>query len=158
MSVDADVVVRAATSPDDLAGARAVRVRVFCEEQGVSAAEEFDGRDDEARHWVAVTPDGRVVGTARLLGGGPGQDARLGRMAVEAAWRGRGIAGVLLARADEAATALGAPGTRLMAQLPAVAVYERGGYAVTDREVVLDAGIEHLRMRRAHGVDPGTRS
>ncbi len=29
-------------------GALAVRMRVFCEEQGVSAEEELDGRDEEA--------------------------------------------------------------------------------------------------------------
>ena len=64
----------------ELRAALALRYEVFCTEQGVSEAEEIDGRDGEALHLVAVR-GGRVIGTCRVLvEDGVG---KLGRMAVE---------------------------------------------------------------------------
>ena len=52
----------------DIDTCHALRRAVFVEEQGVSLAEEVDGRDGEALHFLAIA-DGAPVGTARILVG-----------------------------------------------------------------------------------------
>ena len=70
--------VRAPRDEREVEAALALREEVFCGEQGVSLADERDGRDGEAVHLVAVE-DGRVLGTCRLLL--EGTAVKLGRMA-----------------------------------------------------------------------------
>jgi ElaA protein len=136
--------VRPARSRAEVDAALALRAAVFIDEQGVTEAEELDGRDGEAVHLVAVE-DGAVVGTCRLLPAGT--TVKLGRMAVAAEHRGAGIGARLLAEADRRAGALGAERIVLAAQLPAVPLYERAGYTVRG-EVFDDAGIDHVRMEK----------
>lgn len=140
-----EVTVRRAGGEADVAQAIALRTAVFVDEQGVAPEEELDGRDDEARHLVAVTPAGAVVGTCRLLV--DGEKVKLGRMAVAREHRGTGIAGLLLDAADAEARALGGRRIVLGAQLPAIGIYERAGYAARG-DVFLDAGIEHRWMEK----------
>jgi predicted GNAT family N-acyltransferase len=144
---DRAVRIRWASAPEDLPGAFAVRMRVFCEEQGVSREEEMDGRDGEALHLVALEPDdGRVIATLRLLM--DAEVAKVGRVAVERDWRRRGIALRMLELALEAARERGCARARLAAQLEAVALYERAGFAV-ESDTFEEAGIEHVWMGRA---------
>lgn len=143
------VAVRRAASPRELAAALDLRVEVFCDEQGVAIEEEVDGRDGDAVHLVALDGGERVVGTCRLFDGGA--TMTLGRMAVAIGARRRGVASLLLARAEDEARAAGAERIALGAQLLAVSLYERSGYVVTDGEPYLDAGIEHVRMEKVVG-------
>jgi predicted GNAT family N-acyltransferase len=136
--------VRRARDESEVAAALALREDVFCGEQGVSLADERDGRDREAVHLVVVE-DGAVLGTCRLL-----VDAttiKLGRMAVAPRARGRGLARALLDEADAQARALGGERIALAAQVAAQGVYERAGYGRYG-EVFLDAGIEHVMMAK----------
>ena len=135
---------RPARGAGEVAAAMALRRAVFCDEQGVSLADELDGRDDEALHLVVVE-DGVVVGTCRLLA--DGETVKLARMAIARAARGRSLAGALLAEAEEQARALGGRRIALDAQLGARSVYERAGY-LADGDVFLDAGIEHVAMTK----------
>ena len=137
--------VRPARDQSEIDAALALRYEVFCVEQGVSLAEERDGRDGDALHLVVVA-DGEVVGTCRLLA--EGSEVKLGRMAVGAGHRGRGLAAELLVEADARARELQAQTITLAAQLGARALYERAGYA-TYGDVFLDAGIEHVMMGKA---------
>jgi predicted GNAT family N-acyltransferase len=137
--------VRPARDESEVAAALALREEVFVGEQGVSLAEERDGRDDEALHLVAVEA-GEVIATCRLLV--EGGDVKLGRMSVARSARGRGLARELLGQADVRARELGGERIVLAAQLPARAVYERAGYAAYG-DVFLDAGIEHLMMAKS---------
>jgi predicted GNAT family N-acyltransferase len=137
--------VRPTRDEAEVAAALALREEVFCGEQGVSLAEERDGRDGEALHLVVVE-NGEVVGTCRLLA--EGSDVKLGRMAVAPAHRGRGLAAELLVEADARARELHAQRIALAAQLTAQALYERAGYAPYG-DVFLDAGIEHVMMGKA---------
>ncbi|MGR3448325.1 MAG: GNAT family N-acetyltransferase, partial [Paracoccus sp. (in: a-proteobacteria)] len=50
----------------DLDRCRALRRKVFIEEQGVAEAEEWDGLDGQALH-LLVWQDGTAIGTARIL-------------------------------------------------------------------------------------------
>jgi putative N-acetyltransferase (TIGR04045 family) len=140
------IAIRWAANERELSGALALRERVFCEEQGVSREEELDGRDEEALHLLAIeAPTERVIGTLRLLL--DGEVAKIGRVAVERAWRRRGIAGRMLALAIEKARERGAREARLAAQTDAVALYEQAGFEVVSDEF-LEAGIAHVRMSR----------
>jgi predicted GNAT family N-acyltransferase len=136
--------VRPIAHDGELRDALALRHDVFVIEQRVPLDDELDGRDDDAQHLVAVE-DGRIVGTCRLLH--HGGVTRLGRMAVDPAARGRGIAGALLAEAERAAREAGSAEMVLDAQTGALGLYDRAGY-VAEGEEFLDAGIPHLTMRK----------
>jgi predicted GNAT family N-acyltransferase len=137
--------VRPARDEPEVAAALALREEVFCGEQGVSLADERDGRDGDAVHLV-VAEDGGVIATCRLLA--EGTTVKLGRMAVVRRARGRGLARALLDEADTRARALGGERIALAAQLSAQAMYERAGYEPYG-DVFLDAGIEHVMMAKA---------
>lgn len=136
--------VRPTRDDAEIAAALALREEVFCGEQGVSLAEERDGRDEEALHLVVVD-DGVVVATCRLLV--EGTTVKLGRMAVSRTRRGLGLARALITEAETRARALGAKRMVLAAQLNAQALYDRAGYD-TYGDVFLDAGIEHVMMAK----------
>jgi len=121
-----------------------LRKEVFCEEQGVSLAEELDGRDGEAEHIVALGPDReRVIGTSRLLI--EGSRAKVGRVAVARDWRRRGIASQMLTLALARAREHRCTEARLAAQLDAVALYEQAGFTI-ESERFEEAGIPHVWM------------
>ena len=151
------VEVRLAT-PDELDGVFALRHDVFVLGQGVPVEIEQDELDASADHAVAQL-DGVLVGTGRLVRGRIDEDGLLvpgtsdavgtvGRMAVAEPARGNGTGRLLLdllvARADE----LRLPAVELHAQVHALGFYERAGFSPFG-EVYLEAGIEHLGMRRA---------
>ena len=140
-----NVRIAEATSAEDLAACLALRHEVFCVEQGVSEAEERDGRDAEARHLLARI-DGAPAGTLRLRV--VGDAAKLERVCVAAPHRGTGL-GAALTRAalDLAAGIPGVARAKLGAQVPVIAFYERLGFTAHGPEY-LDAGIPHRDMTR----------
>ncbi len=146
----ADIPIRWSEGAQDLSGALAVRVRVFCGEQGVPLDEEPDALDELALHLVALGPGERgdrssVVATLRLLLNE--EVARIGRVAVLAGWRGRGIASRMLALAVARAGEAGHRHVRLAAQIRAKALYENAGFSV-ESEPFEEAGIAHVWMGR----------
>ena len=139
-----ETTVRWADAGADVEAAIAVRVQVFCREQGVSREDEFDGRDEQASHVLAVELDGgRVVGTLRLLI--DGEEAKIGRVAVEADRRRRGLASRMLELALAGARERGATRVRLAAQLQARELYARAGFA-EESDLFEEAGIPHVWM------------
>ena len=148
--------VRLATA-DDMAAAYALRHEVFVLGQDVPPELERDELDATAEHAVALEGD-RTVGTGRLVNGRIGEDLRLlpgtpgtvgtiGRVAVDPSARGTGVGRALLDALVDRAGALGLPAVELHAQLHAKAFYERAGF-VPFGDVYLEAGIEHVGMRR----------
>jgi len=143
------VTVERVSSPDQLAEAQALRVRVFVDEQGVPADLEVDDLDTAptTTHLVLRDHDGAVVATGRLLTdpAHPGE-VHVGRVAVDAAWRGTGLGALLMRELEAVALAEHASAGRcrvvLSAQIQASGFYERVGYVV-EGPVYLDAGIEH---------------
>ena len=122
---------------------RAIRINVFVREQHVPEALEWDGIDEKCLHVLATTAAGDAIGTGRLL-----PDRHIGRMAVLAHWRGRGVGARLLAELLAAAAELGYDDVELSAQTHAIGFYLRFGFEVASGEY-LDAGIPHRRMRRS---------
>jgi predicted GNAT family N-acyltransferase len=136
----------AVAGPADWPDVLAVRTRVFVEEQGVPAEVEQDERDATAVHGLSRDDAGRVVATGRLLpdAAGPGR-ALVGRMAAEAAVRGRGHGAAVLAVLEREAAARGQSSVELHAQAAARGFYERAGYAVVG-EPYEEVGITHVTM------------
>ena len=144
--------VRPARDADEVRAALALRHEVFVVEQRVPLEEEIDAHDEtDALHLVAVSEDGRVVATCRLVP--EGETVKLGRMAVGASARRRGIASRLLAEGEARARALGARRIALAAQTGALGLYERAGYTAYG-ERFMDAGIEHLMMEKRLASEP----
>ncbi len=123
----------------------AVRQAVFVVEQGIPPALEWDAEDALSLHVLAVDGDGEPVGCARLL-----PDAHIGRVAVLAAWRGRGVGSTMIAALVDAAGRRGDREVLLNAQVQALPFYERLGFAPVG-ETFDEAGIPHRAMRRAIG-------
>jgi predicted GNAT family N-acyltransferase len=118
-----------------------IRTTVFVEEQNVPAEIEIDGRDGECAHALAESVAGVPIGTGRLM-----PDARIGRMAVLASWRGRGVGAAILEALMAEARRRGFSGTYLHAQSHAAPFYARHGYVVEGDEY-FEAGIPHIGMR-----------
>jgi predicted GNAT family N-acyltransferase len=129
-----------------MAAAFALRRDVFVVEQGIPEELEVDESDKVATHLVALS-HGRVIGTLRILT--HGRTARIGRIAVSAQFRSRGIGKALMEFAAVAATSAGAQEIILGAQLTARDFYKRLGY-LEEGAVYADAGIEHVAMRKSH--------
>ena len=138
--------IRLATWDADAQALRLVRQRVFIEEQKVPPPEEWDGRDDAALQLLAEDEGGRPVACARLWQRPDGW-TQVGRMAVLADWRGKGVGAALMRRALETATERGWRRLRLDAQTHALGFYARFGFAV-EGPVFEDAGIPHRLMKR----------
>jgi predicted GNAT family N-acyltransferase len=142
------VTVRPVRDADELEAARDLRVRVFVGEQGVDASEELDDLDEVATQIVALDESG-VIATCRLRELEDGV-WKLERMAVDARVRGLGVGGRLLAGAEREVSSHGAREMSLNAQRQAEGFYASHGYR-PEGETFLEAGIEHVRMRKELG-------
>lgn len=131
--------VRVGRWPEDERLLRDLRSTVFINEQGVPADIEWDGRDAEAQHVIAELND-RPVACGRLLA-----DGRIGRLAVLAEHRRRGIGLQLLNLLLQLAKEQGLGSVYLHAQADAINFYLRAGFEARG-ERFLEAGIEHLDM------------
>ena len=135
------MLVRDADFAADLGCLRHIRETVFIHEQQVPRELEFDERDPLCRHVLAFDGDA-AVGTGRLdleLNG------KVGRVAVVASHRRRGVGAAIMERLHAIALERGQPRLWCNAQLTAVPFYERLGY-VGSGPTFLEAGIEHVRM------------
>lgn len=141
--MSATYTVRLADWSGDERSLRDIRQRVFMVEQGVTADLEWDGIDPQCRHALAEDGAGRPIGCARLL-----PDGHIGRVAVLADWRGRGVGDALLERMVALARELGHPRVMLNAQTHALAFYARHGFVAFGPEYD-DAGIPHRAMMRS---------
>lgn len=127
-----------------------LRQQVFVVEQDCPYPD-LDGRDLEegTRHVVLLEDDGSdgtdgagVLGTLRVLD--DGDAARIGRVVVAPAGRGRGLAGLMM---DEAMALCRGREVRLDAQAGLAGFYEAYGFVVTGPAFDED-GIMHVPMRR----------
>jgi predicted GNAT family N-acyltransferase len=120
-----------------------VRERVFVIEQQVPREEEIDEFDPVSLHVLARDDAGQPIGTGRLT-----PQRKIGRMAVLAGWRGRGVGDAILRTLIEQARARYWPDVALHAQVSATDFYSRTGF-VPEGEDFVEAGIVHRTMRLA---------
>jgi predicted GNAT family N-acyltransferase len=125
---------------DALPLARPVREKVFIGEQGVPRELEWDEWDERSEHAIACDAKGRAIGTARLV-----PDGRIGRMAVLAEWRRRGVGAALLETLIALARERSMPRVALHAQTHAAGFYRRFGFNERGGEFS-EAGIAHVEM------------
>ncbi len=128
-----------------------IRTEVFMHEQQVCAADEWDGLDEQAIHFIARTTAGAVVGCARLLSE-PSSDQNLyhiGRVAILKPFRNQG-AGHELMKFVLAYCKQKAPHNiiYLHAQVERRHFYETLGF-IAEGDEFMDAGIPHICMRLA---------
>ncbi len=122
---------------------RQVRETVFIVEQAVSRKDEFDGKDSNCIHALAVARGGPVAtGRLDVAAGG-----KIGRVAVLEEFRRQGIGTQIMRELELAARENGLPRVWFHAQLVAVPFYESLGY-MPHGEVFTEAGIEHVKMSR----------
>ncbi len=124
----------------------ALRMRVFVDEQGVPEDMETDVYDETADH-LLVRDGGRIaVGTLRIAM--IGATGKLGRVAVAATHRRRGIATLMMAAAVSHCRTLGLKSMELDAQTYIAGFYQGIGFTPVGAEF-MDAGILHVHMVRA---------
>lgn len=120
-----------------------MRDEVFVSGQNVPIELEHDALDPLSTHVIARLLDGTAVGTGRLT-----PDGHIGRMAVRAAWRGRGVGDALLLALVEQARLRGYADVHLNAQVSALGFYQRHGFQ-PEGDRFMEAGIEHQAMQRS---------
>ncbi len=119
---------------------RSIRETVFIVEQGVPRELEWDGEDARCIHVLARSDSGTPIGTGRM-----GSNGKIGRLAVLADWRGRGIGGELLRSLVSKAYESKFKSVYLHAQTRAIPFYEKYGFRKEGAEFT-EAGIPHVKM------------
>ena len=148
-----DLTIKLVETEAEMEGAIGVRFRVFVAEQQVPVEEELDKFDAAATHVIAIIKgqgdqgQEQVVATGRVVYGNEDTAARIGRMAVDAQWRGKGIGGRILKFLEEEASAQGVNTYVLNAQEYVKAFYAGSGY-VERGDLFLEADIPHIEMRK----------
>jgi predicted GNAT family N-acyltransferase len=123
-----------------------LRRQVFVEEQGVTEAEEIDGKDDLCQH-VLARVDGDAAGAARFRYLPDG--VKIQRVCVLPRFRGRGVGARIIEFIVNHVRREGrASKVRLGAQIHALNFYEKLGFRAVGPEYV-DAGILHRDMEKA---------
>lgn len=122
--------------------AKIVRQAVFVEEQGFQ--NEFDEIDGRAWH-VVLYEDGVPAATGRTFPKGDGGVYLIGRVAVQKAYRGRGLGEKVVRELEKKLKELGAGRAELSAQLQAQGFYEKLGYRPFGR-VYHDEHCPHIAM------------
>ena len=121
------------------AQASPIRFTVCVDEQKVPVELELDEFDPLSCHALALAGD-EAIGTGRLL-----PDGHIGRMAVLAGWRGRGVGALLLQALIDEAQRRGMTRVVLNAQTHALGFYARFGFAPEGDEYE-EAGLPHRTM------------
>jgi predicted GNAT family N-acyltransferase len=119
-----------------------IRFAIFVDEQNVPSGIELDDLDASCMHAVAYDPDGKAIGTGRLL-----PDGHIGRMAVVKDWRRRGVGDAILDALIGEARKRGHAEVVVSAQLQAAEFYRNHGF-VADGKVFKEAGILHEKMTK----------
>ena len=120
-----------------------IREKVFIEEQKVMSQLEWDGKDEEAIHFLAYQ-DEKAIGCARAFV--IENHMQLGRMAVLKEYRNKGIGGTLIEKAVITAKLNQLSAINISAQCHAIDFYKKFGFEVIS-DIYLDADIPHRDMK-----------
>jgi predicted GNAT family N-acyltransferase len=127
----------------------AIRKEVFVEEQKVPQDLELDEKDEstEACNHLLLLENGMPAATGRWYLYKP-LTAKLQRVAVLQAYRGKGLGKQVILALEQHARELGCTASILDAQFHAEEFYLKLGYIITSAEPFYDAGILHHRMEK----------
>ena len=118
-----------------------IRRRVFIEEQNVPEDMEWDEHDNSSIHFIATHKD-KVIACARLK-----TDGQIGRMAVLAEYRNKGIGSKLLQFVLLTAKQQKQKSIYLHAQVSAIAFYKKHGFTASGN-IFYEAEIPHREMSK----------
>ena len=128
----------------------ALRIEVFVKEQKVPIELELDDKDhsDNTVH-IGYFDDDKLIGVARLID--MDKDViHIGRVVIDKEYRGQGIGRELIIGCENIAKQILKRKIiiELSAQIQAEKFYESLGYNRVNDMIYLDAGIEHVDMRK----------
>lgn len=128
----------------------ALRIEVFVKEQKVPIELELDEKDN-SEHTVHIGyfNDNKLIGVARLID--LDKDViHIGRVAIDKEYRGRGVGRELIIGCENIAQQILKRKIiiELSAQIQAENFYKSLGYNRVNDKIYLDAGIEHVDMRK----------
>ena len=128
----------------------ALRIEVFVKEQKVPMELEFDEKDNsENTVHVGFFDNNKLIGVARLID--LDKDViHIGRVVIDKEYRGQGIGRELIIGCENIAQQILKRKTiiELSAQIQAENFYKSLGYNRVNDKIYLDAGIEHVDMRK----------
>jgi len=119
----------------------AIRTKVFVEEQNVDNRLEFDGKDPEATHYLAMF-NNKMAGCARWRQTEKG--IKLERFAVLPEYRSKNIGREILLAVLNDVTKM-EKNIYLNSQKSAIGFYLKNGFSISG-EAFFEAGIEHVKM------------
>ena len=127
-----------------------LRIEVFVKEQNVPIELELDDKDhsDNTVH-IGYFNDNKLIGVARLID--MDKDViHIGRVVIDKEYRGEGIGRELIIGCETTAKNILKREIiiELSAQIQAEKFYESLGYNRVNDKIYLDAGIEHVDMRK----------
>ena len=128
----------------------ALRIEVFVKEQKVPMELEFDEKDN-SEHTVHIGyfNDNKLIGVARLID--LDKDViHIGRVVIDKEYRGQGIGRELIIGCENIAQQILKRKIiiELSAQIQAENFYKSLGYNRVNDKIYLDAGIEHVDIRK----------
>ena len=137
-------------SKEELNLAFALRIEVFVKEQKVPIELELDDKDhsDNTVH-IGYFHEDNLIGVARLID--MDKDViHIGRVVIDKEYRGQGIGSELIIGCENIAQQILKRKTiiELSAQIQAENFYKSLGYNRVNDKIYLDAGIEHVNMRK----------
>ena len=128
----------------------ALRIEVFVREQNVPVELELDEKDNsENTVHIGFFDNNKLIGVARLID--LNKDViHIGRVAIDKEYRGRGIGRELIIGCENIAQQILKRKIiiELSAQIQAENFYKSLGYNRVNDTIYLDAGIEHVDMRK----------
>ena len=128
----------------------ALRIEVFVKEQKVPMELEFDEKDNsENTVHVGFFDNNKLIGVARLID--LDKDViHIGRVVIDKEYRGQGIGRELIIGCENIAQQILKRKIiiELSAQIQAENFYKSLGYSRVNDIIYLDAGIEHVDMRK----------
>ena len=128
----------------------ALRIEVFVKEQKVPIELELDEKDHSKNTvHIGYFSDDKLIGVARLID--MDKDViHIGRVVIDKEYRGKGIGRKLIVGCETTAKNLLKREViiELSAQIQAEKFYESLGYNRVNDKIYLDAGIEHVDMRK----------
>ncbi|MGC9402793.1 GNAT family N-acetyltransferase [Vibrio genomosp. F10 str. 9ZC157] len=128
--------------------AQAIRYQVFTVEQSIPNELDFDGLDSVAEH-ALVTEANQCVATARLVVNANGSSV-MARVAVLQAYRGRGIASIVVNKLIEYAKSQGVSSIEIHAHSYLRSYYEKLGFDFI-QEVEMVGEHQLIEMRNQLG-------
>ena len=128
----------------------ALRIEVFVKEQKVPIELELDEKDySENTVHIGYFNNDKLIGVARLID--MDKDViHIGRVVIDKEYRGKGIGRKLIVGCETTAKNIlkREVTVELNAQIQAEKFYESLGYNRVNDKIYLDAGIEHVDMRK----------